>query len=108
MNNFFILQEGCVAKHIPREDKKLLVNGIILGKLNYLIVPYGGTQEKYVKKIQVLCNNAIRFITGASRRTSTIDLVNSVGWLTAKEMISYYTLVAAWKIVWQSTPKLMA
>ena len=95
-----------VGRHVPRNGKLLLANGIILGKLNYLMVLYGGTQEKYLVKLQVLCNNVIRFVTGASRRTSTRTLVKSVGWLTIKEMICYNTLVTAWKIVWMETPGL--
>ena len=32
-----------VGKHVPRAGRQLLANGIILGKLNYLIVLFGGT-----------------------------------------------------------------
>ena len=95
-----------VGRHVPREGKLLLANGIILGKLNYLMVLYGGTQEKYLSKIQVVCNNVIRFVTGAGKRTSTMQLVKSVGRLTVKEMICYNTLVTAWKLVWMDTPRL--
>ena len=97
-----------VAKHVPREGKLLLANGLIIGKLNYLLVLLGGTNYKHLRKIQVLCINTVRYITGANRRAKTLDLVKSVNWLTVKEMVKFYTLIAAWTIVWQDTPKLMA
>ena len=42
--------------------------------------------EKYLKKLQVLYNNTRRFITGAGRRSKTMDLVRYVNWLTVKEI----------------------
>ena len=97
-----------IGRRIPRAGKLLLANALILGKLNYLLVLYGGTQEKYLRKLQVLCNNTIRFVTGANRRATTRELVTSVNWLTVKELIKLHTLVAAWKIVWQSTPLILS
>ena len=79
-----------------------------MGKLNYLLVLYGGTQDKYLRKIQVICNNTIRFVMGAGTRTSTMELVSSLNWLTAREMISYHTLMTAWKLVWMQIPRLLA
>ena len=97
-----------VGKNIPRNGRLLLANGIILGKLNYLLVLYGGTQVKYLRKLQVLCNDTIRFVTGAGRRTSTLDLVKRVNWLTVVEMVQYQTLIAAWKVAWKDIPGNMA
>ena len=97
-----------IGRDIPRNGRLLLSNGIILGKLNYLLVLYGGTQYKYLRKLQVLCNDTMRFITGAGRRTKTQDLVKMVNWMTVVEMIKYQTIIAAWKIIWKDTPINMA
>ena len=93
-----------VGRNIPREGKFLLVNGIILCKLNYLLTLYGGTQDKYLNRLQVLCNNTIRFVMGAERRVKTLELVKSVNWLTVKEMIRFHTLIMAWKLVRMGAP----
>ena len=89
----------CLGNNIPRAGKLLLASGLILGKLNYLIPLYGGTQEKYLQKLQVILNNTVRFITGAGKRVNTITLMTSVDWLTIKEMIVQHTLTMAWKVV---------
>ena len=89
---------------IPRQGKLLLANGLIIGKLNYLLTIYGGTQEKYLQKLQVIQNNTDCFITGAVRRTSTLSLMKSVNWLTIKDMVAYHTLIAGWKVIKLSTP----
>ena len=97
-----------VGKNIPRAGKLLLANGIILGKLNYLLTLYRGPQEKYLRKLQVICNNTIRFVTGAGERTLTLELVNSVNWLTVKEMIRFQTLVMGWKLFRMGAPRKLA
>ena len=63
-----------LANNIPRKCKILLINGMIQGKINYLLPLYGGTHEKYTKKIQAIMNNSIRWATGAGKRTKTRTL----------------------------------
>ena len=53
-----------LAGNIPENCKILLINGLIQGKINYLLPVYGGTQEKYKRKIQAIMNNSIRWATG--------------------------------------------
>ena len=86
-----------VAKNMPHKSKLLLATGLIVGKINYLLLLYGGTQDKYLNKIQVILSNTIRFVTGAHRRTKTNTLMNSVNWMNIREMITLQTLVMTWK-----------
>ena len=88
-----------LAGNIPRKCKILLINGLIQGKINYLLPLYGGTQEKYKRKIQAIMNNAIRWATGGGKRTKTLELAKSVNWLTLDEMTKLHTLTFTWKIV---------
>ena len=73
-----------------------------------MLVLYGGTHEKYIMKLQAICNNTIRFVTGAGRRMKTKELAELVNWMTVKEMVKYQTLVAAWKVVVARSPENMA
>ena len=97
-----------LAKNIPRHGRQLLANSLILGKINNLLPLYGGTQPKYLNKLQVVMNNAARFVSGAGRRVSTIQLMEQVNWLTIRELTTYHTLVLAWKMVRFSTPRHLA
>ena len=97
-----------LAKNIPRPGRHLLANGLILGRINYLLPIYGGTQAKYLNKIQVVMNNSVRFVTGAGRRVSTVDLMTAVNWLTIREMIKMHTLTMTWKVVHLRTPRHLA
>ena len=52
------------CKNLPINSKKLLATGLIISKLIYLLPVYGGTCKKYIDKLQVVQNNAARFVTG--------------------------------------------
>ena len=73
-----------LAKNAPTKTKLLLVNGLLLSKILYLLPLYGGTQQKYLNKIQVIMNNSIRFVTGLHKRSKTRTLMESVGWMEIK------------------------
>ena len=97
-----------LARNIPKSSRKLLANGIIIGRINYLLPLYGGTLSKYQKKIQVVMNNTARFATGAGRRTSTFQLMEQMNWLTIIELTEYHTLILAWKLLHFGTPRHLA
>ena len=88
-----------IGKNIPLKSKLLLVNGLLLSRILYLLPLYGGTYMKYLRKIQVVMNNAIRFVTGLLRRTKTRILMEAVGWLDVHELIDYHSLLLAWRII---------
>ena len=97
---------GCLkhlAGNIPDNGRKLLVNGLILGKINYLLPLYGGTQNKYLDKIQVIMNNAARFALRAGKRAKSEDLMRQMNWLNVRELVKYHTIIMAWKLVYCKT-----
>ena len=98
----------CLGKNIPTKSKKLLANGLIVGKLNFLITLYGGSQKKYLDKLQIILNNAARFVLSANKRTKSSKLMQEMNWLNIREMIEYFTLVATWKILKMNTPQYFA
>ena len=50
----------CIGKNMPEKSRLLLVNGILKGKINYLMPLYGGTNKKYLNKIQIIMNNSVK------------------------------------------------
>ena len=93
---------------IPRKSKLMLANGLILSKILYLLPLYGGTQIKYLRKIQVTMNNTIRFVTGMGRRTSTLTLMREVNWLTIQELTELHSLLFIWRTIHLKTPHYLA
>ena len=90
---------------IPSKERKLLVEGIILSKIFYLIPIFGGAPKQYMKKIQILLNKSARLVLKTSKLTSTRKLMEETGWLYAKELAIYHTLIVTWQILRQNTPQ---
>ena len=86
----------------------MLTNGLILSKILYLLPLYGTTHEKYLRKIQVIMNKAIRFVTGLNKRTKTRKLMEEVGWLTVHELQEYHALLLTWRILRLRAPEYLA
>ena len=63
-----------MGKNLPRASRLTLATGMIVSQINYIIQVWGGTERKYLKKVQVLLNDTARFVTGLPRRTSTAHL----------------------------------
>ena len=78
-----------LGKNMSEKSRNTLAQGIILSRIHYALPLWGGTTENYLKKIQVVMNNAARTVTGLGRRTSTRTLMERCGWLTCKEAVIY-------------------
>ena len=88
-----------LSKELPTKSKLLLLNGLLISKICYMIQIWGAAHKNSIRKVQVLMNQAARFITGADRRTRTSKLMESCNWLSAKELIDYHSLVSMWRVV---------
>ena len=97
-----------IGRNMPQRSRQLLATGLILGKMNYLLPLYGGTQEKYLNKLQILLNKTVRFITRAHSRTHSEELMKSVGWMNIREMIKLQTLMMTWKTIRMQKPSHLA
>ena len=94
-----------MSKYLPQKTKLILANGLILSKILYILPIYGGTCNKYLKKIQVLMNKTIRFVTKKNRRTKTRELMEAVGWLEIEELSIFHSLLMMWRIVCLNSPR---
>ena len=48
--------------------------------------------------LQVILNNAGRFISGLGKRAKTIDIMKMIGWMTITELRDYHSLIFLWRI----------
>ena len=93
-----------MGKYLPRTSRMTLATGMILSCINYLIQVWGGTEKKYLKKVQIVLNDAARFVTGKPRRTSTANLMTSCNWLYAHELAKYHAMITMWTIIRRNIP----
>ena len=77
-----------LAKVLPRKSRLLLTNGLIMSKVSYLIQLWGGACKSDIRKVQIIVNQAARFVTNCNKRTRTIKLMHRCGWLTVSELDS--------------------
>ena len=92
------------CRKLPEKSRKLLITGLVISKMIYLLPIYGGTYRKYTKKLQVVLNNAARFVSGYGRRTSKDVLMRTCGWLDVEEMILYHSLLQMWRMIHLKVP----
>ena len=97
-----------MGKSIPRKGRQLLINGLLLSKIIYTIPIYGGLPKTHSKKIQVILNNAARYIWNKNKRKSTLYLMRKCNWLTFTELVSYHSLINLWKIIKLGKPQHMS
>ena len=100
-----------LLKHIGKEmtfqGRKLLANGFILSRLCYIMPIWGGTPQKYKKKLQILLNNTARWVSKSNKRTSKSKLMKTLGWMDIYEMIDYQSLNTMWKLLHFNKPESM-
>ena len=92
-----------IGTQLPRKSRPTLVNRIVMSKVHYLIQVWGGAPQNLIKKMQIVVNNAARFVHNGDRRTHTRTLMEHCGWLYVHESIEYFQLISLWNLKWRNT-----
>ena len=58
-----------------------------------------------IRKAQVFQNQAARWVTGCSKRTRILTLLQKTGWFSITEMARISTATQIWKIINKRDPK---
>ena len=97
-----------IGKTLPFNSRNFLASGLLLSKIQYMLPIWGGgTEPKYLSKIQALINNSARFVTQMGPRTKTKTLMEALGWLDIRELVELHSLVSMWKVIWLCSPLYM-
>ena len=97
-----------LVKQLPQHSRKLLAEGMLLSKLSYLIAQWGGATTNLLTSAQRLQSKIGRWVTGDSKRTRIITILENCGWLSIREMAKYHSLVQLWKLVRLNKPSTMS
>ena len=90
------------------KGRLVLANGLILSKIIYMITIWGGTHEIHLSKIQKLLNRTARYVIQGGWRMKSIKLMEKCKWLTAKELVTYHSMITLWKLLNCQKPKQLA
>ena len=98
-------QLGMISKlrnSLSKKLKLMIVNSLILSRINYGLSIWGNSSPTQLKKVQVILNTAARFITGLPKITRQSTLMVQCNWLNLEELIEYHSTIQMWKVVnWQ-------
>ena len=97
-----------LGKMVPEKGRLLLMNSFLISRIIYTIPIYGGLQNVHASKIQIIMNNAARYICGVERRTNTVTLMERCNWLSFRELTKYHSLIQLWKLVKLGKPENLA
>ena len=75
-----------LGRKLPRSCRNTMARGLVISKLTYLVSIWGGGTENLISKAQILLNKTARWASGLPKRTKIITLMESLDWLTVKEM----------------------
>ena len=87
-----------MSRQLPRKSKKLLAEGFLISKFQYLITLWGSGNTN-VKTAQRLLNKMSRWVTGCGRNIRIASLMEEVGWFSIQEMVNIQSLSQMWKLI---------
>ena len=94
-----------VCKNASQHTKKRLANACIMSRLLYGITVWGVLGRKnIVKRAQVVQNLTMCWVLNKPRWTKTMELLESLEWLSIYQLTIYHTLLTIWNIFKYKTP----
>jgi len=86
-----------VARSLPEECAKTLVQAFISSRLHYCNALFYGISDSLFRHLQTIQNAAARFLTGASRRDHISPVLRSLHWLPVKQRVDYKMATLVYK-----------
>ena len=94
------------VKHvIPSETLKRLITALVFPVLRYCMSVYGICNKAQVHRVQKVINFAARVFSGRRKHDSISDVVRSLGWLNADELITYHRVVTIHRLLTDDVPR---
>ena len=88
------------------QSRCMVANGIVMSKLVYLITVWGGAQQYLINALQVQQLAAARAVVGPRCwRWSKAKLLNSIGWLSVRQLVFFHTFLQTHKTLQTGVPK---
>jgi hypothetical protein len=86
------------------DARKSLIQALIISRLDYCCTLLIGTSKANIRKLQVMQNNAARFIYSLPPRVSAKKAMQELHWLPIEQRIKFRTLTYTYKSLQQCAP----
>jgi len=97
------------ARHkLPADTIVTIVNALVLSHIRYCLPVYGNCTKKNLGYIQKIINFAARVISGRRKYDHVADVRETLGWLSATDLLSHDTLVLLHKVICAEEPTAIA
>jgi len=93
-----------VARSLPEECAKTLVQAFISSRLHYCNALFYGISDSLFRRLQSIQNEAARFLTGVSRRDHISPVLRSLHWLPVKQRVDYKLATLVYKSLQGQAP----
>ena len=90
---------GRIRKYITKENLKLLVNALVLSRLDYCNSILYGLPKQELDKLQRIQNTAACLITGTKRHKHIKPALRELHWLPVESRIIFKVLLITFKII---------
>jgi hypothetical protein len=88
-----------------RKSTKILVEALVLSKLNFAYTLYMNLPKKQLKKLQKIQNFAARLVTKSPKFTHVTPLLKNLKWLPVTEFIKYRYLTIVYQCIQKEAPE---
>ena len=99
---------ACIRHFLTLEATKLLVQALVLSKLDYCSVVWGGINSTSVTKLQRAVNFAARVIYGAQKSDHVTPLLQTLNWLTVRNRLDLNTACFMYKVEHGMVPETLS
>ena len=93
---------------LPFAQKNEVCHGLFNSVLSYCLPVFGGCDVTELQDLQVLQNRAAQIVTSSPERSHRDTMFDKLGWLTVKQLIPYYTLLAVFRVRKSGEPEYLA
>ena len=94
------------ARHvIPATTLSSLVQGLVISAVRYCMSVYGSCNATQIRRIQKVVNFCARVVSGRKRCDHVSDVIQELGWMTARQLVEYHTVNAVQTVVATGLPE---
>jgi len=94
------------ARHaIPSTTLPHLVQALVISTVRYCLSVYGSCNVTQTHRLQKIINFCARVVSGRKRHENISDVVQRLGWMTAKQLVEYHTVCAIHTAVTSGHPE---
>lgn len=102
--NFILYRLSLIRDHLDRETAQLLVQALVISRLDYCNSVLSGCSTSLLSKLQRLQNRAARLVLDAPKYSPSTPLLKQLHWLPVRLRVEYKILSLVHKSLYHTAP----